>query len=144
MGADLMALGDDLAAALPGLRSQAESMMLDRCTVTRTSTGSFNDVTGVETVGSTTTLYDGPCRFRMARGGGSPTDSGEAEWTLNGVTVSLPVSTSGDVRTGDAVTLTESAFDPDAVGTVAQVKGIHVQTYATARRLECEVVTRDA
>jgi hypothetical protein len=137
-------LGHDLAAELPNLRAHAESMMLDACTVTRTAPGTFNDATGVETVGSTTTVYSGPCRLRMARGGGSPTDAGEAQWTLSGVTVSLPVSTSGDVQTGDVVTLTASALDADAVGLVAQVKGVHWQTFSTARRLECEVVTRDA
>lgn len=139
-----MALGDVIGAALPGMRAEAESMMLDACTVTRTTAPGWNDTTGEETPGTTTTVYDGPCRVRMARGGGTPADSGEAQWTLNGATVSLPVATSGDVRTGDTVTLTASSFDPAAVGLVAQVKGLHWQTYSTARRLECETATRDA
>ena len=58
-----MSLVDDVLAALPGMRSEAESLMLDTCTVHRPGepvTDSDGNVTP-----SLTLLYTGPCKIQQ-------------------------------------------------------------------------------
>ena len=52
-----MNLGADIAAALPQLRRQAESMMRDECTITRAGTQTWDDATGTHLPGSTSPAY---------------------------------------------------------------------------------------
>ena len=48
------------------------------------------------------------------------------------------------VSDGDVVRITSAANDAALVDLELAVTGLHVQTNATARRLPCRLVTRDA
>ena len=139
-----MMLGPDVVATLPGLRAQAESLMVDACTVTRAGEPFWDEVTGTYTPGAGSTLYTGKCRVRMPDASSSETEAGEASWSLRGAVVSLPVVGSESVRVGDVVTVTASVWDAALVGQAFTVAGLHSQSLSSARRLKCEAVDRDA
>ena len=140
-----MLLGDDIARALPELRSHAESMMRDTCTVERrTGPGVWNQSTGLYTDDAPTVVYAGPCRVRNMQPNPQAADAGEAEWASDLIYVHLPVAGSEGVKDGDVVRITSAANDAALVDLEVTVTGLHVQTNATARRLPCRLVTRDA
>ena len=138
-----MSLGGDIAWALPGLRAEAESMMVDTCVITGPG-GSpvWDDATGTYTTPAGVTVYEGACRLRMPRTIGSKSEAGEASWSVDDGVLSLPVTGSEDVAAGHVavVTLTN---DPAATVKVT-VQAAHIQTNSTARRLPVKVVARDA
>ena len=136
-------LADDVAAALPAFRAHAESLMVDACIVTRGGEPVWDDATGTYLPGTATTVYEGKCRLRNAAPAPQNADAGETVWAVDLVVVSLPVVGSEGVADGDTVTVTASSFDAAAVGTVLTVQSAHVQTHSTARRLSCQVVSRD-
>ena len=133
-------IGDDIAAALPELRAQAESMMQDRCAITMPGARVWVDVSGTYST-TPAVLYAGQCRVQRPSAADRPASAGEAGYVLGDVVVSLPV-TAPAVPVGAAVTVTESAHDPMLSGSVFSVLGPHRKTYATARRYECVEVTR--
>lgn len=138
-------LGDDIARALPELRAHAESMMRDTCTVERhTGNGVWNPLTGLYTDDAPTVIYSGPCRVRNMQPNPQAADAGEAEWASDLIYVHLPVAGSEGVKDGDVVRITAAANDAALVDLEVAVTGLHVQTNATARRLPCRLVTRDA
>ncbi len=137
-------IGDTLAAALPGLRAEAESLMVDTCRVTTPGTATWDDSTGIYTDGTPTTIYEGKCRLRRPAAAPQGVDVGEAAWAVDQYVLSLPVEGSEDVADGHDVEILTSANDPAAVGLTLTITGGHWQSQATARRLPCKVVTRDA
>ena len=137
-------LGDDIAAALPGLRAQAESMMRDSCVITGPAGAPvWDEAAGTYTTGEPVVVYTGPCRVRQASAAPQTTDAGETGWAVDAFVLLLPVSTSTAVGDGHTVAFT-AASDPALLAVTAQVQGGHAQTFTTARRLLCKVVTRDA
>ena len=139
-----MSLGSGIAAALPEFRAHAESLMVDACIVTRDVAATWDPGTGTYIPNPATTVYEGKCRLRNAAPAPQNADAGETTWAVDLVVVSLPVVGSEGVADGDTVTVTASSFDAAAVGTVLTVQSAHVQTHSTARRLSCQVVSRDA
>lgn len=137
-------LGDEIAATLAWARQAAESLMVDVCEVTRVTSGSFDDSTGTYGVGTVATVYDGPCRVRMAFAQDRAAEAGEAAWTGLACVISVPVTTSTAVKVGDELEVTLSENDPAMEGQTFVVKAIHWQTHSSARRLRCEAVLRDA
>ncbi len=137
-------LGYDVASSLPGLRAEAESLMVDTCRITTPGTATWDDSTGVYTDGAPTTIYEGKCRLRRPAAAPQTTDAGEAAWAVDLYVLSLPVDGSEDVADGHDVEILTATNDPDLVGLTLTVTGGHWQTHATARRLPCKVVTRDA
>lgn len=140
-----MSLGAAIAGALPGMRAEAESMMRDSCVVRDPSAASqtWDEATGTYVAGAAPTVYSGKCRVREASPSPSDAAAGEAVWTVRRVIVHLPVKGSEGVRQGHAVTVTQCPNDSAMVGLTATVGAFHAQTNSTARRLPCEVVTRD-
>ena len=137
-----MSLGDDIAAVLPELRAQAESMMRDSCVITGTTAGTWDDATGTYGEPTSGTVYAGKCRLRMPRTTGSRADAGDASWAVDDGVLSLPVDGSQAVASGHVAVVTLGS-DPMASITVT-VQATHVQTDSTARRLPVKVVVRDA
>ena len=135
-------IADDIAAALPELRAQAESMMVDACLITTAGAPTWDDATGTYTPGSPTTVYEGKCRVRNANPAPQGTDAGETVWAVDLIVVSLPLVGSEAVADGHEVTFT-AAQDPALLTVRAVVQAGHVQTYSTARRVPCQVVSRD-
>ena len=135
-------LGTDIAEALPELRGQAESLMVDTCTITGPGDGdgTLDEDTGIVTPPTGVELYDGPCRVQAQNVQPANPTVGETEFTTLAYIVSVPISVV-DVPVGATVTITASALDADLVGRVFSVTGAVHKTHLTARRLVCEEVS---
>ena len=68
--------------------------------------------------------------------------AGEADWTLTGAVVSIPVDGTTDDLLGATVTVVGCEMDPSLTGRVFTVLAPHAQSQATARRLRCVEVAR--
>lgn len=138
-----MDLGADIAAALPELRDQAVSMMRDTCTITRPGAGEWDEASGIYvTPGAPVTLYSGPCRVRRPNVAEREALAGDADWTLMGAILSIPVDGTPNDMLGANVHMDHCAGDPALTGRDLKVTGPHSQTDATARRLRCVEVAR--
>jgi len=127
-------------------RSRAESRMTDGCTITRPTAAddAWDAAAGSYTPAAAPVIYTGPCRVRNMQPNPQAADAGEAEWASDLIYVHLPVAGSEGVKDGDVVRITAAANDAALVDLEVAVTGLHVQTNATARRLPCRLVTRDA
>jgi len=128
-----VSLGTDLAAALPELRAQAESMMLDTCTITR-SVRTWDEGTA-SWVDAPTTVYTGACEVKAENVQAAEADAQGQLLIVQSLILKLPVAASVDVAPGDVATLTVCRFDPQLVGKRLRVGASHHQSFATARRL---------
>jgi hypothetical protein len=137
---DLMALGDDVAAALPVLRAEAESLMTDTIRL-ETLIGTTQDETTLEDVATYSTVYEGPGRWRRPDTQAAESVSGEVEFGTNWVTVQLPIATSAAAARGQRATCVESPTDPANEGAQATIQAVASKTHATMRRLLCEEVS---
>lgn len=138
-----MDLGADIAAALPELRDQAVSMMRDFCTITRPSAGEWDEASGIYVPpGAPVTLYSGPCRVRRPNVAEREALAGDADWTLTGAVVSIPVDKTTDDLLGATVHVEHCEMDLALTGRDLKVTGPHAQSQATARRLRCVEVAR--
>jgi len=144
-------IGDDLSAALPELRAQAESLMQDACTVTvpGEGRGPWNDDAGTYDPPPAVTLYAGKCRVRQPNTGGNEADAGETTFNVSDRIVSLPMSGDGyaagitGIPVGATVTIAavSPVSDPFMVGkTFTYLSPASQQTHSTARRLRCKEV----
>ena len=134
-------LGDDIAAALPELRAQAESMMADTVLVER-ATGTTPDPVTLEDVTTWATVHEGVARVQRPGTQPAETVAGEIEFGVSTVLIQLPLSAVG-VKRDDRVTVTALGplSDPDLLGVVATVKANLTKTHPTKRTLVCEEVT---
>jgi hypothetical protein len=133
-------LGDAIAAALPEMRAEAESLMVDSCTITRGgSATTIDEDTGVVGSGSATTVYFGKCRLQTRNVQPNTTAAGETEYSLLAYVLQVPMSVVG-VAIGDVVTVT-GTLDDDLDARRFTVTGVVHKTHLTARRLALEEVT---
>lgn len=134
-----MSLVDDIVAALPGFRAEAEGRMVDACTITRGGGDPvFDPNTGTYTTPAGTTVYTGKCEVQITDGlNARAADVGGTEVTLSRLTVKIPMSVEG-VQVDDIVTITASLLDPDLVDQTFRVLAGFAKTFATARRLQVE------
>lgn len=131
-------IGAEIAAELPRLRAEAESMMVDTCAITRATAGStFNETTGAYTGGSTTTVYTGACRVKPRDNADRVVQYGQEAVSFWPFIVSVPMSATG-ISLNDIVTVTASALDASLVGMVLRVREVLQGSHLTARRLACE------
>jgi hypothetical protein len=134
-------LGDDIAAALPELRAQAESRMRDTWVITRPGAQVWNPATK-QYEGSVVTVYDGPGRLRPTALMDHATTAADQEFMESQYVLSLPIGshpnittgTSGDVRKDNVATCTKSADDPAMVGRKYTIGISAAHSQATARR----------
>lgn len=138
-------IGDDLAAALPELRAQAESRMRDTCIVTGPGgEPAWDEGSGTYTTPDGATVYEGKCRVRQASPTGAQASPGDAAWSVDHAVVSLPVDGTDSIGPGHVIVITTAADEPSRAGWKFTVEAGHYQTDSTARRLPCKVVSRDA
>ncbi len=129
-------LGDDLAAVLPELQAQAESMMRDTATITRV-TGTTTDTDGreipetTEVYGPTIEPHKGKCKLEANTLVDTSPTVGGATVTIQRYRVDIPVG-AGPVQVGDLV---------ECRGRQFRVTGLHEKTWQTAQRLPVEEVT---
>lgn len=132
-------LGDTIAGALPLLRSQAESLMRDACTVTRVTGTTAGTLPGSR-VDVTATVYAGKCRVQSREGQEANPEVAGFVSTVQRYQVHVPV---GSFRpaVGDVVTVTSAAHDPYLVDREFRVVGLLHKSMATAYRLSVEEVS---
>ncbi len=139
-----MILGDALTAALPELRQQAESLMVDSCTVTRATGATTLDPVTLAEVPVFAAVWSGACRIQRS-GALSPREvSGAAgyEFGIDSVMAQLPIAATG-IQRGDVleVTAVGPVTDPDVLGMKATVQANLAKSHATKRTLICEEVS---
>jgi hypothetical protein len=126
-----------IAAAMQQLISARMDLMVDECVVTRAPrpdpTAPLDPTTGLPTVRPRSEVYAGPCTIadpKDAPQGGRTVqdDSGVPNERV------LRVPHVADLRPGDLVTVTASAFSPGLVGDRFIVDTEEERTYATYRR----------
>ena len=127
-----MSLASDIAAELPRLQAEAESMMLDSCVVKGAPTSGSDDDGAPIDVYPDGDVYAGPCRIRQRTATVSEETGGGETLTSTRLEVHVPVS-AGDV------------FLPGQVVFMAgqpryRVLEGHYQTFQTAIRLPVERV----
>lgn len=133
-------MGDAIAGALPRLRSAAESMMTDTCTIRRPGAPVFDAATGAYTTPDTT-VYTGKCRVRTRSVGflrDRLVEAGEEQVSLWPYIVAVPMSVTG-VQVSDVVTV-DTSGDPALVGVAMRVRVATLGTNANARKLDCEQI----
>lgn len=131
-------IGHDIAAALPELRAQAESMMITPCRISRTGTVTANPDTGADVIIPGAKVYAGGCKVQAREGQPQPAESGTATVIAQSLEVHVPAS-SGPYRKGDLVEILDR---PDGAAAVVErrfrVEGLHRKTWQTAQRLQVE------
>ena len=134
-------IGDDIAAVLPELRREAESLMVDTLVVEH-QTGTTVDPDSLAEVPTFSEVYSGKGRIQRS-GALSPSDqvAGGFEFGIGTPLAQLPLSATG-IRKGDRVTVTAVGplTDPDLLGIVATVQANLTKTHPTKRTLVCEEV----
>lgn len=140
-----MILGDDIAAALPELRRQAESRMRSRCRVERANGEPVKGDDG-ELHTPTETIYEGPCRLRTVSTVTSNIEAAAQLLVGQAAVLSFPVATSTAIRVNDLVTFLPSGdgvddLDPGLLEQSARIAGLHFDSNATARRLPVELIS---
>lgn len=130
-----MDLGADLTAQLIESRADAESLMLDACTVGRPGETTTDPGTG-ELVTPLTPLYAGKCKIKAPQRANQPVEVGGGVITITPGAVHVPAGhpTIGVFEEGDVVTVTESDLGPSLVGMSFRITGPFDGTFVTARR----------
>ena len=131
-------LGDDLAAALPELRAQAESMMLDAVIVSRpgeTVTAEDGTVTTPALV-----VYQGKARWKPPATSAVESEVGTAIMVNTPGEVHIPAGTPYTPHPGDIIECTASRLDPALVGRRATVRSRFSGSLVTAYRIPIEEV----
>ena len=133
-------IGDDIAGVIGELRAQAESRMVDSCTVRRVVSVETDPLTGLPT-STYDAVYSGPCEVRESdalramagdSAGSTVTEQGRVLKVPNGAPALVP----GDVVDMDAGTAT-----PRLRGVVLRVTGSHAGSWTTAQRVPVEVLS---
>lgn len=136
-----MTLADDVAAEMPFLREQAESLMVDTVLVQLATGETTIDPVTLAEVPAFTDVYAGPARIQRP-GSLSPRDdvAGAFEFNIEAILAQLPLSATG-IRYGMRLTVTSVGplSDPDLVGLVATVRANLTKTHPSKRTLVCEV-----
>jgi len=146
-----VSLAEDVAAALPVFRAQAESLMTDFCRVGTDleSATELDPATGQYVRVFVNVVYEGPCRFKSGNTApGEVTAVGQFLVEQDAI-VKFPVGDnpaivsgrSADVEQNMVVLLTGSATDPDLVGLRARVKRKATAAGATSRRVPVEITS---
>lgn len=134
-----MALVDDILRALPVFRAEAESLMLDTCTITRPGTPVTDPNTG-DVTNTPTNVYTGKCKVQSKDSATANPEAGEATFTVVSRQVHIPAN-SADVQDGDVVTITASRLNAFTVGKQYRVSGFTPDTFDTAARLPVKEMT---
>ena len=126
-------IGDILAGVVPFLREQAESLMLDTCTITRPGPPATDPNTG-DVTNTPTTVYTGKCKVQSKDSATATPEAGEHTFTVVSRQVHIPAN-AADVQDGDVVTLTASRLNAFTVGKQYRVSGFTPDSFDTAARL---------
>ena len=126
-------IGGILAGMVPFLREQAESLMLDTCTIDRPGEPVTDPETG-DVTNTPTTVYSGKCKVQSKDSATANPEAGGATFTVVSRQVHIPAN-AADVQDGDVVTLTASRLNAFTVGKQYRVEGFTPDSFDTAFRL---------
>ncbi len=125
------------AAVLAG-RIEAESLMLDTCTITRPGTPVTDPDTG-DVTNTPITVYTGKCKVQSKDSATSNPEAGEHTFTVVSRQVHIPAN-SADVQDGDVVTITASRLNSFTVGKQYRVDGFEPDSMDTAARMPVKIL----
>jgi len=125
------------AAVLAG-RAEAESLMLDTCTITRPGTPVTDPDTG-DVTNTPTDVYAGKCKVQSKDSATSNPEAGGATFTVVSRQVHIPAN-AADVQDGDVVTITASLLNAFTVGKQYRVDGFEPDSFDTAFRLPVKIL----
>lgn len=127
-------LGEDLAAALPHLRAEAESAMTDHGVI-GTVESHLDRETG-EIVETVVPAYTGPLGCRQSKDR-QRVESAGSEVTAAPVVVRAPWDTTAEPG---MVVVLDASGDPRLLGRHLRVASVRGGTWSVLRRIECEEV----
>lgn len=120
------------SAVLEG-RREAESLMLDTCTITRPGDPVTDYNTG-DVTNTSTPVYSGKCKVQSSNSSTANPEAGGHTFTVVSRQVHIPAN-AADVQDGDMVTITASRLNAFTVGKQYRVSGFTPDTFDTASRL---------
>lgn len=126
-------IGESLARRLPRMQAQAESRMLDTCTVQRVTGVTTDPLTGLDTP-TYSPVYSGLCEFKTAAFVALSEESASSQVTVQTDTLKVP-TTAPALLPGDLVTFSAATLTPRLRNLRARVDGVHVGTFTTAQRV---------
>lgn len=138
-----MALVDDIRAALPGLRAEAELLMESDCIASRPGEP-FTDPDGI-VVTPLVQVYAGKCKVQTTVAKAESPIAGGHAYTVENLQLHFPVSAS--LSTGDVAEVTVAVDfetglpDPDIQGKTYRLVELVRGTWRTADRWNVELVT---
>jgi len=138
-------LGDDIAQALPELRAQAESMMIDTVEIIRPGGTATDPTTGAVTTtgpimyGPTISPFYGKARWKAPRTVASTDEVGTAQITSTAGELHLPVGIY-QPQPGDVATCADCPLNPGQVGAKARLGSRFGGTHVTQYRVPFEEV----
>lgn len=124
-------IGFDIAAALPDLRQQGESIMTATCRVER-KTGTEFDPDANTDVDTYNTIYEGPCRVRADNTAAALVMAGDQQVTTQPYRCLVPL-TAPEIRAHDRLTVTASD-DPQQVGKALSITTVASSSQPIVRR----------
>lgn len=133
-----MTFAQDVIGVLPFLRAQAESLMVDECTITRPGEPVTDPDTGVVTAGDVV-VYSGRCKVQSKDSSVATPDAGGASFVVVSRQVHIPAN-AADVQDDDVVTVTASLLNSFTVGKQYRVEGFEPDSYDTAFRLPVKIL----
>lgn len=122
-------IGDAIAAALPELQAEAESLMTATCRIERRTGSRFDPYLNTD-VATYAPVYEGMCRVRADNAGAAEILAGEQQVTAQSYRCLVPI-TAPAIRPHDRLTVTASD-DPRQQG-----KAFSVTTVATSSEPIC-------
>jgi len=129
-------LATELAARLAESRADAESLMLDSCTIGVLGATVTDPNTGTTTT-PVTPLYTGRCKVQGLDPQESNPEAGGATLTVQRYRVDIPVGSYAP-EVGHVVEITAAALDANLMGRKYRVVALLHKTLATAYRLAVE------
>ena len=128
-------------AELAAFRRDAESLMVDTCTIRHPSTrGALNQSTGAHTSTLGAVIYTGKCK-RQVGPSQAVVESGDREVTVARSELHIPANAKTPAGTparppvGAIATMDACPNDPAAVGSKLRITGPSSKTWASAQRL---------
>jgi len=119
-------------------RREAETLMVDTCTISRPGEPVTDPDTGNVT-DSMTTVYTGKCKVASKDSSVASPDVAGASFTVVSRQVHVPAGVA-DIQDGDVVTVTASLLNPFGVGKQYRVEGFEPDSFETAARLPVKIL----
>jgi len=134
-----VSIADDVLSVLPNLQAEAESLMIDQCTVSRMTGEQVTDpITGVVT-DEAVEVYAGKCKIQSRTAMANEPTAGGHKFTIEQLAVHFPITTVFELD--DVVTVTAAQLDPNLIGLKLRLSESPRGTIRTANRWNAELIT---